>query len=80
MSRYVDGFVVPVLEANLDAYLQLATLVGEVWKEYGALECVECVADDVPQGKLTAFLMSVNLEAGGSGVFVDYLPVTGRAG
>ncbi|WP_105103855.1 DUF1428 domain-containing protein [Microbulbifer pacificus] len=69
MSRYVDGFVVPVPRANLDAYLALATLAGEVWKEYGALEYVECVADDVPEGEITSFPMSVKLEEGEVVVF-----------
>ena len=50
MARYVDGFVVPVPTAKLDAYRVLATKAGEVWKEYGALEYVECVADDVKPG------------------------------
>lgn len=69
MSRYVDGFIVPVPEANLEAYLQLATLAGEVWKEYGALEYVECVADDVPEGEFTSFPLSVDLEKGEIVVF-----------
>ena len=28
---------------------------GKVWREHGALEYLECVADDVKPGKLTSF-------------------------
>ena len=53
---YVDGFIVPVSKKNLKAYLKLARLAGKVYREYGALEYRECVADDVKVGKYTSFL------------------------
>ena len=56
---YVDGFIVPVPKSNLEAYKALARTAGEVWKEYGALAFVECVADDVPVGELTSFPRAV---------------------
>lgn len=62
MSRYIDGFVLPVLKSRLDDYRELAELAATVWKEYGALEYVECVADDVQVGELTSFPRSVLLE------------------
>jgi uncharacterized protein YbaA (DUF1428 family) len=62
MSKYVDGFVVPVPKANLEAYREMAELGSRVWREHGALEYVECVADDVKPGKLTSFPQSVQLE------------------
>jgi uncharacterized protein YbaA (DUF1428 family) len=60
--RYVDGFVVPVPKKNLQAYRRLAKKAGKIWKEYGALEYIECVADDVKPGKLTSFPQSVKLK------------------
>lgn len=60
--RYVDGFVVPVPKKKLAAYRRLAGVAGKVWREHGALEYVECVADDVKPGKLTSFPQSVNLK------------------
>lgn len=60
--NYVDGFVVPVPKNNLAAYRRLARKVGSIYKEYGALEVVECVADDVKPGKLTSFPQSVKLK------------------
>ncbi|WP_432380896.1 DUF1428 domain-containing protein [Duganella sp. P38] len=59
---YVDGFVTPVPRNNLEAYKKMALACGAVWKEHGALEFRETVADDVKPGKLTSFPQSVNLQ------------------
>jgi uncharacterized protein YbaA (DUF1428 family) len=59
MARYVDGFVLPVPKRNLDAYRRQARKAGKIWREHGALEYRECVADDVKVGKLTSFPQSV---------------------
>ncbi len=59
---YVDGFVLPVSKARLDEYKKLAQLARTVWMEYGALNSVECIGDDVPHGELTSFPRSVQLE------------------
>jgi len=56
---YVDGFVLAVPKARLDAYKEMARLGGEVWMEHGALSYVECIADDVPYGELTSFPRAV---------------------
>ncbi|GAB2471180.1 DUF1428 domain-containing protein [Comamonas humi] len=60
--HYVDGFVLPVPRANLDAYRKLAQDAGAVWMEYGALQYWECVGDDVPMGKVTSFPQAVQLK------------------
>lgn len=62
MSRYVDGFVLPVPKTNLEKYRKMAEQAGRVWIEHGALEYVECVADDVKPGKVTSFPQSVQLK------------------
>lgn len=59
---YVDGFVIPVKASNKDAYLKMARMAADIWKEHGALEIVECWGDDVPEGKVTSFPMAVKLE------------------
>jgi uncharacterized protein YbaA (DUF1428 family) len=59
---YVDGFVVPVPKAQLARYREWAQLGQKVWKEYGALDYKEWVADDVKPGKLTSFPQSVQLK------------------
>lgn len=66
---YVDGFVVPVPEKSLDAYRRMSRKAGKVWREHGALEYRECVADDVKPGKLTSFPQSVKLKRGETVVF-----------
>lgn len=63
MARYVDGFVLPVPKKNIEAYRKMARKAGRIWREYGALEYVECVADDVKPGKYTSFPQSVKLKA-----------------
>jgi uncharacterized protein YbaA (DUF1428 family) len=62
--NYVDGFVVPVPKKSLPAYRRMARTAGKVWRDHGALEYVECVADDVKWGKRTSFPRSVKLKAG----------------
>lgn len=69
MPRYVDGFVLPVPKKNLDAYRRMARLAGKVWRDHGALEYVEAVADDVKPGKVTSFPQSVKLKKGETVVF-----------
>jgi uncharacterized protein YbaA (DUF1428 family) len=69
MSHYVDGFVVPVPQDNLDAYRRMARKAGKIWKEHGALQYVECVADDVKPGKVTSFPQAVKLKSGETVVF-----------
>jgi uncharacterized protein YbaA (DUF1428 family) len=69
MPNYVDGFVLPVPKKKLDAYLRLAKRAGKVWREHGALEYREWVADDVKVGKRTSFPRSVKLKPGEIVVF-----------
>lgn len=59
---YVDGFVIPVPKKKVQAYRRLAQKAGKVWREHGALEFRECIADDVKVGKLTSFPRSVKLK------------------
>ena len=56
---YVDGFVLAVPKQNIDAYKKMTRIAGEVWKECGALDYVECIADDVPYGEVTSFPRAV---------------------
>jgi len=69
MARYVDGFVVPVPKKNVQAYRRLARKAGKLWREHGALEYIECIADDVKRGKSTSFPRSVKLKPGETVVF-----------
>ena len=61
MPRYVDGFIVPIPKSKLAAYRKMAVRAGRVWREHGALEYVECLADDVSWGKRTSFQRAVKM-------------------
>ena len=78
MARYVDGFVLPVPKKRLQAYRRMARKAGKVWREHGALEFRECVADDVKPGKRTSFPQSVKLKRGET-VFFSYIVYKSRA-
>ena len=69
MARYVDGFVLPVPKRNLGAYRRMARKAGNIWREHGALEYRECVAEDVKKGEVTSFPQSVELKRGETVVF-----------
>jgi uncharacterized protein YbaA (DUF1428 family) len=60
--RYVDGYIVPVPKKNLQAYRRASKKMGKIWREYGALDLRECVAEDVKVGKRTSFPRSVKLK------------------
>jgi uncharacterized protein YbaA (DUF1428 family) len=40
----------------------MARKAGKIWREHGALDYKECVADDVKPGKWTSFPQSVKLK------------------
>ena len=45
--KYTDGFLIPIPKKNVAAYRRMSQKAGKVWKEYGALEYIECVGDDM---------------------------------
>ena len=66
---YVDGFLVAVPKANIEAYKSLARKAGDVWKEHSALNYVESLGDDVPYGELTSFPRAVQAKEDETVVF-----------
>lgn len=73
MSYYVQGFVLAVPTANKDAFIKHARDAAKVFKEHGALKCVECWGDDVPDGEVTSFPMAVKAKADETVVFSWYI-------
>jgi uncharacterized protein YbaA (DUF1428 family) len=61
---YVDGFVTPVPQDRLEDYRQQADRAAQIWREHGALEVVECVADDVAPGEVTSLPRGVQARDG----------------
>jgi uncharacterized protein YbaA (DUF1428 family) len=68
-GSYTDGFVVPVPEANRDAYRELASKMAKVFRQNGATRVVEAFSDDVGHGKVTDFYRAVKAEDGEGIVF-----------
>lgn len=75
---YVDGFVLPVPKKKMTTYRKWAKLAGKVWRDHGAVEYIEAVADDVKKGKRTSFPRSVKLKSGEVVVF-SYIVYKSRA-
>ena len=69
MAKYIDGFVLPVAKDKVEEYRIFSETAGRVWKDHGALEYIECVADDVKPGKQTSFPQAVDLQEGETVVF-----------
>jgi len=67
--KYVTSFIMPVPKKKLDIYRKTARRFAKLWKEHGALEVVETVAEDVKKGKLTSFPRSVKLKRNETVVF-----------
>jgi uncharacterized protein YbaA (DUF1428 family) len=66
---YVDGFIVPVPKKQVNTYKKLAKLASKVWRDHGALDYRECIADDVKVGKRTSFPRSVKRKPNETVVF-----------
>ncbi|SHE54572.1 Uncharacterized conserved protein YbaA, DUF1428 family [Modicisalibacter ilicicola DSM 19980] len=66
---YVDGFVAAVPNENKEAFRQHADKAAEVFKEYGALQVIECWGDEVPDGEVTSFPRAVKLKPDETVVF-----------
>ncbi|MDZ4661366.1 MAG: DUF1428 domain-containing protein [Pseudomonadota bacterium] len=47
MSRYVDGFVIPIKKKNIKAYKKMAAWGCKIWMKYGALDYYECMGEDL---------------------------------
>jgi uncharacterized protein YbaA (DUF1428 family) len=75
---YVDGFLVPVPKKKVADYRRMAAKAGKIWREHGALEFRECIADDVTWGKRTSFPRSVKQKTGET-IFFSYIVYKSRA-
>ena len=62
MANYIDGFVIPIPKRKVAAYRKMARAAGKVWRDHGALDYVESMADDVKPGKVTSFPQAVKLK------------------
>ena len=68
-TGYADGYVLPVPNANKDAFLAMAEKAAPVFLEYGATRVVEAWGDDIRDGTVTDFKKAVKAEKGENVVF-----------
>jgi len=66
---YFEGFIVPVPEANRDAFRKHADQVAALLGDVGVRRQVEAWGDDVPEGKVTDFRKAVDATADEKAVF-----------
>jgi len=62
-EKYVDSFVMPVAKAQIDDYKEFAEKMAAIARKHGAIEYVNCLADDVKPGKETTFPQAVKLRS-----------------
>ncbi|MBI2518501.1 MAG: DUF1428 domain-containing protein [Opitutae bacterium] len=78
MPQYVDGFVIPVPRKKLAAYRRMAVKASKVWRELGALDYKECVAEDSSAKFALSFPKGIKTKAGETVVF-SYIVYKSRA-
>ncbi len=69
MAHYVDGFVLPVPKDKVDLYRSMAGQAGKIWREHGALEYRECIAEDMDAKDMVSFLQIAGASADETVVF-----------
>lgn len=69
MSKYIDGFVLPLPKDKIEAYRKISEKAGEIWKEHGALEYIECVGDDLDIKDMLTFPKLADAGPGDTVVF-----------
>ncbi|MBX3744564.1 MAG: DUF1428 domain-containing protein [Verrucomicrobiae bacterium] len=55
MSKYIDGFVLPLPDDKVEVYRETASKAAAIWKEHGALEYVEAIGDDMEAQDMVPF-------------------------
>jgi uncharacterized protein YbaA (DUF1428 family) len=76
--HYVDGYVMPVPEKNLKAYIRMAREGEQMWRKHGALDYKECVGDDLETKWGMPFPKLMKLKPGEVVVF-SYIVFKSRA-
>lgn len=67
--NYVDGYVLPIPKKAIKAYQKIAKLAGKVWRDHGALDYYECVAEDTRSHGLVSFPQLAGTKKGETVIF-----------
>lgn len=76
--KYVDGYVVPIPTRNVKAYKSIAQKAGKIWREHGALDYCESVAEDTGIEGVVSFLQLAGAKKGETVIFA-YIVYKSRA-
>lgn len=60
MSKYIDGFVLPIPKDKIEIYRGIAENAATIWKEHGALDYYECVGEDMNAHDMISFQQLAN--------------------
>ncbi len=77
-AQYVDGFVIPVPKKKLAQYRKMAQLGCRLWMKHGALDCRECVGEDMNVKCGPGFPRGIKVKRGETVVFA-YIVFKSRA-
>lgn len=69
MPLYTDGFVIPIPKKKVAVYRRMAAKAGKIWREHGALDYKECVADDLKTQMGLSFPKGIQAKSGETVVF-----------
>lgn len=50
MSRYIDGFVIPIKKSKIKEYKKMAEVGRKTWMKHGALDYYECIGAKLNNG------------------------------
>ena len=78
MSKYVDGFVIPIPKEKIEAYKVIAEKASRVWKEYGDHEYRECLLEENVTKDVLPFPQLASAKDGETVVFA-YITYRSRA-
>lgn len=76
---YIDGFVLVVPQDKMDEYRKMAQTAGQVWKDHGALQYVESIAEDTEDKRFCQTFPQLAQPRDGEVVIFSYITYNSRA-
>lgn len=76
---YVDGFVLPIPKNKIKAYKKMAAEGCKMWMKYGALQYMECVADDLKANEYSMPFPKMVKPKPGETIFFSFIVFKNKA-